>query len=418
VRNTSLGNRQYYLDQVRVITILLVFLFHCNRFFDSDGWHAKNAISSPVSDFFSFFMVEWMMPMFFFISGASTWFALQSKTGGRFVMDRTKRILVPLIFGIFILSPHQVYFERLTYGQFSGSFLAFLPHYFSGWYAFGGNFAWMGLHLWYLLLLFVFSLVALPLFLLLKRKRARAASGLEGKELLSGSAGRVREEAGRVREEAGRVNQDNGQPQKRHGWVRWGYLVAFILLLAIPGWVLSPDGKLGGRLWGGWSLLEHLVLFVMGYYAFSRPAIVRSWQDKRYALLIATVALTALNSYLFLHHIRFPFGTGPYLLKILLRAIVCVSWILTILGWAERKLNYTDSRLKYNNEAVLPFYILHQPVILLIGYFVVQWQVPLALKYAMIALSSFIVIMLVYEYAVKRVAVLRFLFGIGKPVRK
>lgn len=155
--------RSYYLDWVRVVSIGLVFLFHCGRFFDHEDWHVKNNATSELATQAIFFMSRWIMPLFFFISGASTWFALQGKTPGSFSKSRLKRIAIPLIFGILVLSPPQVYLERLSHHQFSKSLIEFLPHYFEGWYAFGGNFAWMGLHLWYLLLLLVFSLAGLPL---------------------------------------------------------------------------------------------------------------------------------------------------------------------------------------------------------------------------------------------------------------
>lgn len=135
----STANRQYYLDWVRVGTILLVFFFHCGRFFDYGDWHVKNAAYSPAIDLFTYALVGWMMPMFFFISGASTWFALGAKSNKQFISDRSKRILIPLLMGILLLSPHQVYLERLTHHQFSGSFIDFIPRYFSGWYAFGGT---------------------------------------------------------------------------------------------------------------------------------------------------------------------------------------------------------------------------------------------------------------------------------------
>ena len=164
------AKRLYYLDWIRVITILVVFLFHCCMFFTFYDWHVKNAVLSPAIDLIAFILLQWMMPMFFFISGAGTWYALKFKSSGKFIKDRIKRLVVPLIFGIFILSPHQVYLERFTHHQFKGSFIDFIPYYFHGWYALGGNFAWMGLHLWYLLLLFIFSVILLPLFLFIKRK--------------------------------------------------------------------------------------------------------------------------------------------------------------------------------------------------------------------------------------------------------
>jgi len=369
--NTS---RQYYLDWLRVITIILVFFFHCSRFFDFDDWHVKNAAISGTANLFTFFMVQWMMPLFFFISGASTWFALQSKSGWNFLKDRVKRILIPLLFGIFILSPHQVYLERLSHHQFTGTLIDFLPHYFSGWYAFGGNFAWMGLHLWYLLLLFIFSVITLPLFLLWKKPSVK-------------------------------------QTEFKSSFI---YLVIFIILLALPGCFLIPNVVLGWRVWGGWNIVEHLILFILGYFAFSKAGIPKLWPKYRYLLLLITVLSTAVNLYLFVNHIRFEFGTFYYCLKILLRSLVCFSWIFTLLGFAENKLNYTNKFLKYGNEAVLPFYIIHQPVIVLIGYFVVQTQLSIGVKYGIIVFISLSIVMFCYEFLIKRFEVLRFLFGISK----
>ncbi|MCR8558886.1 acyltransferase family protein [Mucilaginibacter sp. BJC16-A38] len=380
LKNINSGNagRQYYLDWLRVITICLVFLFHCSRFFDFDDWHVKNAVLSSTANLFTFFMVQWMMPLFFFISGASTWFALQSKTGGKFLKDRMQRILVPLIFGIFILSPHQVYFERVSHYQFAGTFLGFLPHYFSGLYAFGGNFAWMGLHLWYLLLLFVFSVISLPLLLLIKRI----------------SAGRIKSGSAFI------------------------YLFMFVILLALPGCLFSPDSIIGARVWGGWNIIEHLVLFILGYFAFSMIDIQNIWLRYRYLLLVITVLSTAVNIYLFVNNIKFDFGTFPYFLKIALRSVVCFSWICTLLGFAKNKLNYTNKFLKYGNEAVLPFYIIHQPVIVLIGYFIVQLQLSIGLKYVIIVVVSLSIAMFCYEFLIRRSEAIRYLFGIGRSKKK
>jgi uncharacterized membrane protein len=81
-----------------------------------------------------------------------------------------------------------------------------------------------------------------------------------------------------------------------------------------------------------------------------------------------------------------------------------------MLGFAARYLNRSNAFLVYGNEGVLPFYVLHQTVIVSIGYFVVQWSAGIGPKYAIIAAASFTVTMLLYEMA-RRVNVLRFLLG-------
>ena len=77
-----------------------------------------------------------------------------------------------------------------------------------------------------------------------------------------------------------------------------------------------------------------------------------------------------------------------------------------------KRLTFTNPFLKYANEAVLPFYILHQPVLLTIGYYVVRMAMPDWARYAVIASTSFAAIMLIYELLVRRFNVLRFLFGL------
>jgi surface polysaccharide O-acyltransferase-like enzyme len=68
----------------------------------------------------------------------------------------------------------------------------------------------------------------------------------------------------------------------------------------------------------------------------------------------------------------------------------------------------------YAGEAFLTVYILHQTVVFVIGYYVVQWQTTALLKYVVISLTSLAVTLLLYEFAVRRTRVTRWLFGM-KP---
>ena len=362
--------RQYYLDWIRIINILIVFLFHAGRFFDNDDWHVKNAVTSPAADFILFLLKGWMMPIFFFVSGASTWFALTYKSPAKFATDRVKRILIPLLFGIFILSPPQVYLERLTHGQFSGSLWLFLPQYFSGWYGFGGNFAWMGLHLWYLLLLFVFSFIGLPLFTWWKNNR-RTSTGISALSCF----------------------------------------LIFVFLLASPGMLVPLDSLLMNRSFGGWGMAEHLVIFICGFYAYANPHFQPGIVRLRYYCLFITVIAIAINSYLFLHHILYAYGTFAYCLKILLRSLSCFGCVFTIFGFAANHLNHSNRFLKYGNEALLPFYIIHQPLMLLTGYFIVQAAFTPLIKYLLIAIVSFALVMICYQFIIRPFKWLRLLFG-------
>jgi hypothetical protein len=95
----------------------------------------------------------------------------------------------------------------------------------------------------------------------------------------------------------------------------------------------------------------------------------------------------------------------------ILRALNVWCWILALLGLGDRYLNFNNRFLSYANEAVLPFYILHQPLIVVIGFFIVQLDIGTTAKVLILIASAFSAITLIYEILVRRINVLRFLFG-------
>lgn len=371
----TINERRYDIDWLRILAMFSVFLFHCARYFDHEGWHVKNLRLSLGFSVFVGILVQWIMPIFFVLSGQSSRFALNFRSAGQFLGERFKRLVIPLVFGIFILVPPQVYIERFTGGQFSGSFFRFYPHYFDGFYGFGGNFAWMGLHLWFLLMLFLFSLLTLPLLLALKK---------EGVSRWSGKLASFFEKSGAI--------------------LLWAIPLAFMEFL------FHPDG-LGQRNFGGWNIFVYLVFFLFGYLLASDERYKLSVERQR-TIFLALAAITTLIGY-YIRRSGFypPFGSFEYFWVSLLRTFNSWVWVLAILGIGSRHLAFRNRLSKYANEAVLPFYILHQTVIVIIGFFILDWNAAVFAKYLILGTVSFIVILTIYEFLVKRLGFLRFLFG-------
>jgi glucans biosynthesis protein C len=368
--------RRYDVDWVRVLAMASVFLFHNARFFNFEDWQVKNGQLDQGMTMVVNLLDLWIMPLMFVISGAATCWALGRGAGG-FLKARVNRLLIPLIFGIFALAMPQVYMERVSHGQFRGSFLEFIPRYFDGWYALGGNFAWMGLHLWYLEMLFIFSVLALPLFLYVRGG---------GRRLLSAIATVVEKPGG-------------------------------LLLLAVPAILLEAllnPADFGFKDFGGWSVFAYLVLFINGYLIFAEPRLDAAVRRQGGAILavafVTTVVGVALASG---KEIRY--GSLDYTFWNGYRAFVSWCWVLGLLGVGMRTLRSGSAALSYANEAVLPFYMLHQAVIVTIGYFIAAWQIPVLPKYLLLVVMSFAVIMAIYERLVRRINLLRFLFGL-KPL--
>jgi len=366
------NNKRFYdIDWLRVLGILTIFLFHNARFFNDEDWHVKNFELDFGMSVFVKVVAQFIMPLFFVLSAMAIYYALKKRNKVQFMRERVIRLLVPLGVGIFTHISLQMYIENVTHGRFSGTFWQFLPHYFDGWYGFGGNFAWMGLHLWYLLMLFLFSGLMLSTFQRLSRSQTLTT---------------------KVADLAGR---------------RIGPYLFIIPLFVMEFLVsLSPD-TVGRQDFAGWSPLTYLVFFVIGYLLATdkryRPAI----ESARFISLVASLS-TVITLYVLLVESGLP-GTHP--LYLLVRAANAWFWLLTFLGFASRHLNVNNRFLKYANEAVLPFYILHQTVIVLIGYFIADWQWAVLPKYLFLMTTSFVLIMVLYEAVVKRVSLLRYLFG-------
>jgi glucan biosynthesis protein C len=179
-----LEQRRYDIDWLRVAAMLIIFFFHNARFFDFMDWHLKSPDRSMGFQALVGFLSQWLMPIFFLLSGVGSWFALESRNSGQYLLDRVKRLLVPYyLIGFFILIPPQYYWEQVTHARFSGDFFQFMPHYFHfprdpqfmGFYlGFHPLFLsyWSG-HLWFLHYLFILSLVSLPLLIYLKSEAGR-----------------------------------------------------------------------------------------------------------------------------------------------------------------------------------------------------------------------------------------------------
>jgi len=365
--NTS--TRYYDIDWLRVLGTIGVFLFHVARFFNDEDWHVKNLELSFGATVFVNIFNQFIMPLFFVLSAFAIYYAIQKRTNKQFLSERVNRLLIPLIFGIFTIIIPQVYIERVTHGDFAGNFFQFIPEYFKGWYAFGGNFAWMGLHLWYLLMLFLFSLIMLPVFRFINHANTKNIADFFTKP--------------------------------------FAIYLFFIPIAIIETLVNFSPETVGRRNFGGWSPLTYLMIFLLSYFLMTdsryRDSIIKL---RFFSLTFALVALT-FGFYLVLAH-----DLSTYSVEFsIIRGFNTWCWILAFIGLAGAYLNFNNSFLKYASEAALPFYILHQSVIVILGYFIRTWDLAVFPKYILLASLSFMIIMALYEGIIKRIDVTRRLFG-------
>ncbi|MBS1681656.1 MAG: acyltransferase family protein [Bacteroidetes bacterium] len=146
-------NRRYDIDWIRVITIGLLLIYHTAIGFQPWGMmigfitspESWVALWTPMS-----MLNVWRIPLLFFVSGMGVYFALHNRNWKQLLKERTTRIFVPFVFGIFCIVPVHVYVWQ---------------HYYNMEAAYSAYPA----HLWFLGNIFVYVLLFLPLFYYLKK---------------------------------------------------------------------------------------------------------------------------------------------------------------------------------------------------------------------------------------------------------
>ena len=364
----STTDRYDFLDWLRVIAILVLLFFHTGMMFVGWGWHVMNeqtidglVIPMDISH-------RLRMPLLFVIAGAGMWFALQRRSGMQLFKERSVRLLLPLVVGMFLIVPPQVFYERLFRGEWDGGYLQFFLErtlQFKPYPA--GDFSWH--HLWFIVYLYVYVPLLLPLMLWWKRSAVKLQPG------------------------------------------------PWLLLLAVPLGVnealLKPLFPESHKLIGDWYVFDHyLLLTAYGFLLASMPG---SWQwisTQRHRLAIAGVLIYATAMLLFSQGIIHRDTPDD--------AFVGTSftwvWVLAFIGYGYRHLSFCNPLLRWARDASYPVYILHQTVIVAIGYYVIQASWSPWVKYWAVLLATMASCWLLYEFIVRRFRITRLIFGM-KPKR-
>jgi glucans biosynthesis protein C len=371
------NTRIYYIDWLRVIAFGLLFVFHSFRLFDTYPWHLKNAETSISINYIIEFMHSWRMYIIFLVSGAGTYFAMKSKKE-IFFNGRIKRLIIPYIFGVFVLIPPQKFFEAIQQSGFEGNYLTFLTQLPQGLINenFGWNLIWagyLGYHIWYLVYLFVQTMLFFPLFKLILRYQNKVC--------------------------------EQSNKLFRSFYTFWYIIIPFVLLefLLRP---LFPQ-------YLNWADFATFSLyFLFGFVLQINQKISLFIEKNAYRFLLT--AITCWSLYLinkiFLDNISIPEYNLNYFLSIILKNLNSISWVLAFIGLGKKFLNFHHRYLNDLNQGILPFYILHQTVIVIYGYFVVQWDLSILEKFLIIFTTSFIVSIGLYQI-IWRNNMMRFFFG-------
>lgn len=378
--------RLHYLDWLRVLAVVGVFYAHATDIFDMFHWHIRNNAQNVGLIDLAVFGTQWGMALFFFLAGASAWFALASKKKGQFLRERFKRLIIPCIVGIILLSPPQAYLLAISQSLFHGSFFQFYVFFFTNIHL-SSNPQWIGaygFHLWFLAFLFCISLVSLPVLLFFRHER--------GEHFISRLATLSEKPAG---------------------------LFVFVLPIACIQIVLRVPFP-GYQNWADFCIW--LFIYLYGAMLVAHPRFTSAVQKQwKLALLVGIVSLLLLLG----AYARGMVGTVgnsshytvEYVLYQLLLSIITWSWMIAVLYFGMRCLNVSNKVIVYSNEAVLPFYVVHYPVIMVMTFLTFAWNIPLGIHFLLDTTMALLATLVIYDLCIRRINVSRWLFGM-KPLRK
>jgi glucan biosynthesis protein C len=365
--------RRWDFDWLRSLAILLLIPLHTARVFDPyvDNYVIDKQTSPVMREIFIDILVPWLMPLLFFLAGSAAYLSIARRGLGGFVKERVWRLLVPFIFGVLVVIPPMAYLGWLTHGGERISYLAYLGRYFGN---FTGDLSgYTGLitpgHLWFVIYLFAMSLVFLPLLRLRRNKESQAA----------------------------------------HRFAQFVNLPGGLFLLAVPPALLLLVPFPLGR---SYNILYFAAFFLFGFLLSDDDELERALDRHRYpalALGILSMVVYRLLANLGPGWEQWSLGGVGF---IFLDAFNTWFWLVALVAFGRRLLSFPNRWLRYFSKASYPFFIIHQTVIVAIGYFVVRWNMGPWPKFFIIAALSLAACLGMYDLLIKRTIVTRFLFGV------
>jgi hypothetical protein len=291
---------------------------------------------------------------------------------------------IGFFFAMFFTIPFQVYFEFRQRGRFTGSYLDFYPLVWELIPYPDGSLTWS--HMWFVVYLISFIVILVPLWLISKThwgaSLKQQASKFLSKPLVTS-------------------------------------LIALpLVLIFLRLYLRFPET---GGLIGDWFVLTFsITMLLLGFFLGGNPDFwshcMRNLRWHGGLALLCTVIL-------FLFYwwpLRLPEKSGiAFSIYALLNVNAIWQTILFICGMARKYLNKGSMLLTYLNSAVFPFFVIHQTIIVVIGYYVVNSSLNILVKLTILTTLSTLVIFVAFNFIIRKTRLTRFLFGMkSAPVVK
>lgn len=370
----TVPDRRTDLDWLRIAAFGLLIFYHVGMFYVTWGFHVKSSHAGPAAEPLMLLLNPWRLTLLFVISGCATRFMMDKMKTGPFLGSRTLRLLVPLVFCMFVIVPPQTYFEIVEKLGYSGSPGEFYTKYVTasgGWDIITPT--WN--HLWFVAYLFIYTLLIAGVGPLLKRIPARFMAPLA-----------------------------NGLPV---------ILIPFLFLLLTRA-TLAPIFDETHALFDDWyAHTVYFPAFLFGYAIAKQEAFFEYCQRIRWPMLILALAcwITLQVGRASLGSFTQSADAAIALLGTSLRELQAWTMILALFGFARKHLRHDNAARRYLTDAIFPFYIIHQTTIVVAGFYLDQIGLPVWIEAPILIATTLASCIIGYEI-VRRIGILRPLFGL------
>lgn len=340
--------RKNEIDWIRNIAILMLFPYHTAVIFDNMGsFFIKAQYSHKLATIFIASTFFWYMPLLFFLAGASTYHAFGKRSTKAYIRERCVKLLVPLIIGILTVVPSQVYYALKWRGEYTGNVFEFYRNFLFRFTDFKGtDGAFTPAHLWFIMFLFVISLMAIPIIKWINTEKGIRFIDASKRKFLN------------------------------H---RGFFLVYGIFMIA----EIVP--RLGDK-----SLMQNLLLFVFGYICYSDEDFINKIDLKRRKCLIISIIGTIISVTVYIIVSKLVQPRMALVILVICTNAIVIPAILSIVGYGRRFLTKHNWLLKKLNAHSFYIYILHQPILIACAYYILPLNMAGVIKVSLILMLSFI----------------------------
>ena len=364
--------RRNEIDWIRNICVLLLFVFHTASIFTYyEPWYIWADSKSWLATIIFILCIPWHMPVLFFLAGASTRFSLSSRSGKKYIIERVKKLLIPFILGMLILVPPQGYFARVSRGRPVGNYFQQYKYFWTTVSDIPYDGGLGPAHLWFILYLFIISIIGLFIIRSFKKEWMKKFL-LRLKDKLTNKYSLV-----------------------------FSVLVLFIADMT----PLAIAQK---------NILIFLIVFLMGYIVYGdNDYLVYIDKNKRKNLIITVIFFVFYTGVILpYYNLNNNDNKGLKVILSIMRNGAMITTIVAIIGYGRKYLTRRGKILDYLNKACFPIYILHQPLIVLIAYYLLNYYVlSTYLSILIILVSSVPITFGIYEIF-RRIKITKYLIGV------